>query len=334
MSFSRARRARLAGLLALPLLAAALGMAPAASAADFPAKVVRLVVPFAPGTATEIWARAVAPLLQNLWGQPVIVENRPGAGGLVGAEAVSRADPDGHTILLGSQSTAMGKLTMAGIRFDPQQVLLPVRKVVNFKIVLVTNAQTHAKAKDIREFAVLSQSRPDGVFFGSTGVGSATGVAGIIASKGLGIAYTPIDYPGLAQYLVGLQRDDVQYVVYPANVIKPFVDKGQVYPLVALSDARFAEMPATPTLREAGYQGYMPQLWNGLFVPRGTPPAVIDRINRDVQAVTSTPDFQQTLEAQVGGVAPPSDPRGFAREIEEETRQWKSFFSSIGFKPL
>lgn len=323
------RRLLVRGLALAPFAS----LAPAARAAAFPSKMVRLVVPFAPGTPGELWTRLVAPKLQALWGQTVIIENRPGASGLIGAELVARGDADGHTILMGSQSTAMGALTSASIRFDPQDKLVPVRKAVNYKVALVTNTATYSKAKTIQEFIALSKTTPDGLFLGSTGAGSITGVAGRVVSEGLGIAHAPVDYPGLAQYLIGLQRNDVQYVLYPTNAIKPFIDKGEVHPLVVLSDDRFPDMPTVPTVREAGYKGFMPQLWNGLFVAKGTPQAIIDQIDRDVQSVTASTEMQKTIEEMVGGLTPKSSPKIFADELREETRNWKSFFTSINFKP-
>ncbi|MFT3718751.1 Bug family tripartite tricarboxylate transporter substrate binding protein [Pseudorhodoferax sp.] len=330
-----AARRRLAGRLFAGawIAAAALTAAAPSAAADFPSRPVRIIVPFTPGTPGEIWMRAAAQRLQVMWGQPIIIENRPGAGGLVGAEAVARSTPDGHTLLFGSPSTAMGKLTSASIKFDPQEVLVPVRKVMNYKIVLVTNAEMRSKAKDIQEFIALSKVRPGGMFFGSTGTGSTVGVAGAISSRGLGISYTAVDYAGLAQYLVALQRDEVQYALYPTTAIKQFIDNGQLHPLVVLSDERYAELPAVPTIREAGYKGFLPGSWTGVFAPRGTPQAVIDKLSRDMQTVAFAPDFRPTIEAQIGGLTPQSDPQIFARELEVETKNLKEFFDAIGFKP-
>lgn len=328
------RRLLIGGAAASTLAGAAALFAPSiASANDFPSRPVRIVVPFAPGTPGEIWMRAVANRLQTMWSQPVVIENRAGAGGLVGAEAVARSTPDGYTLLLGSPSTAMGKLTSASIRFDPQELLIPVRKVMNYKLVLVTNPQTFARAKTIQEFVALSKTRPGGMFFGSTGAGSTVGVAGGISSRGLNIVHTAVDYPGLAQYLVALQRDDVQYVLYPTNAIKQFIDAGQVHPLMVLSEDRQAELPNTPTIREAGYKGFLPGIWNGIFVAKGTPAAIVDKLSNDIQIASFAADFRTNIENQVGGITPASDPRSFGRELEAETKALKEFFDSIGFKP-
>lgn len=312
---------------------AALLAAGAAGAADaFPSKPVRLVVPFAAGSTSDQWARVLAPMLEARWKQPVIVENKPGASGTIAADYVARAPADGHTLLVGSQSTAMAALTSASIKFDPQVALAPVYKFISYKIVFATNAQTWAQARTLKELVAHSQ-KSGGVFFGGIGPSSSFNVTNALITRPLGMKYSDIDFSGPAQMMLALLRNDVQFVVNTPSALKGQIENRTVFPIGVLSEQRYADMPDVPTVREAGYQGYLPQIWNGLFTARATPAAVRDQIARDVAAVATTPEGRQQFESRFTGEVQKSSPEGFERELAEETRRWREFFASINFKP-
>ena len=320
-------------LIATAVIFAALLAVGTAGAADaFPSKPVRLVVPFAAGSTSDQWARLLAPMLEARWKQPVIVENKPGASGAIAADYVARAPADGHALLVGSQSTAMARLTSASIKFDPQVELAPVYKFISYQMVFATNAQTWEHAKTLKELVDYSQ-KTKGVFFGGTGPSSSFNVSNAMINRVLGMKYSDIDFPGPAQMMLGLMRNDVQFVLNTPSALKGQIESKAVFPIGVLSEKRYRNIPDVPTVREAGYQGYLPQIWNGLFTARATPLAVREQIAHDVAAVATTPEGRQQFESRFTGEVLKSSPESFERELTEETRHWREFFASIHFKP-
>lgn len=298
----------------------------------FPNKPVRLIVPFAAGSSSDQWARVLAPLLEAKWKQPVIVENKPGASGTIASEYVARAPADGHTLLVGSQSTAMAKLTSSTIKFDPQVDLAPVYKFISYKMVFATNAQTRSNAKTLRDLVTRSAAA-GGVFFGGLGSSSVFNVTNAMVSRELGIKYADIDFAGPPQMMLALLRNDVQYVLNTPTAVQAQMKTGAIVPIGVLSEQRYSDMPDVPTVREAGYKGYLPQIWNGLFTSRATPLAVRERIAQDVLDIATSPEGKQRFESRFSGFLLKSSPQRFEQELIDETRLWREFFASIHFKP-
>ncbi|MBC8745958.1 tripartite-type tricarboxylate transporter receptor subunit TctC [Paraburkholderia sp. WC7.3g] len=331
MGFSRMNR-RDACLALAGLLAG--GLAPGLAAADeFPGRQVTLIVPYEPGNTGDLWARMVAPKLSALWKQPVIVQNMPGASTMIGVAYVMRSKPDGHTLLIGSLSTTMAKLTNANVHFDPQVELAPVLKYLKFKMVLATNAVTYAKAKNLHELVTLSESVPGGIFYGGTGPGTAFNMSAGFVLRGLGVKYSEVNYNGTLPIILALIRNEVQVLENTPAALKGHIADGSIYPIAAFGEERFPELPNVQTVREAGYKGFYPVLWNGVFAPKGTPPRVLDRIAADIHAVSTAPDMKDRIESTFSGFIPQSNPQLFAHEIETETTQWRDFLASIHFTP-
>jgi tripartite-type tricarboxylate transporter receptor subunit TctC len=303
------------------------------AAEEFPSKPVTLVVTFAPGATADLWARLVGPKLSELWKVPVIVENKPGAGTVIGMTAVARAKPDGHTLLLGSLSTAMAKLTNANIPFDPQVDLLPVCKYLSFKIVFATNPATYAKAKNLQDLVALSKTTSNGIFFGGTGPGTAFNMSAGFILKGLGMNYSEVNYNGMNPIMLAAIRNDIQLFSNTPAALKAHFDSGQLVPLSAHSEERFPELPNVQTVREAGYKGFFPILWNAIYAPKGTPRQVLEKIAADIMAVSMSPDMKERIEGGFSGFIPKSNPDSFARELVAETKQWQDYLASINFKP-
>ena len=318
----------LTAALACCLLGAAVLSLPA-HAQEWPTKLVKIVIPFAAGSAGDTWGRVLAPRLEQVWKQPVIIENRPGASGLIGAEAVVNAPPDGYTLLQVSQSFMFAKYTVKALRFDPETALVPVYKFVNYKMVYATNAQT--KAKSLTD--IVEQSKAgSGVFFGGIGATASHNVINNIIGKQLGIRYATVDYPGPTQVTLSLLRNDVQFAMYTPSAYKQHFEAGTLLPIAVISDERFSELPQVPTVRELGYKGYLPQIWSGLFAPKGTPMPILDKIARDIEMLISNPEFKQELEAKAGGMLLRSSPAAFAREQQIEFKLWSDYFTAAGIK--
>jgi len=329
------RRAFRRGWLKAGLAAAALGLAAGAGwAQDWPTKPVRIVLAIAPGSTGDTLARLMAPRLEERWKQPVIVENKPGAGGVVGTEYVVRAG-DGHTLLLGTQSSILPKYTQKGVRFDPLTDLVPVRKVLHYQLLIAANAETAGKAPNLQALIALSQSQPKGLFLSGTGPTSIFNLSFAILNKQLGMRYEAVNFNSVPAMNMALLRGDAQFVVNTPASIKGQMDTGAIVAMAAVNAERYPNLPEVPTLKEAaGYSGYLPQLWHGFFVPKGTPEAVVNRIKSDVEAIFADEAFRRQVETSLAAAfVSPSSPAAFAKDIREETGLWQELFKSLNIQP-
>lgn len=332
---SPARRHACLGLAALLSAGIYSGHATAANAAaDFPSRPVVFVVPYAAGTAGDMWARMISPKLGEIWGQPVVVENKPGAAALIGMTHTIRSKPDGHTLLLGSLSTSMAKLTKANIDFDPQVELVPVYKYLSFKIIFVTNVETYKYAKDLKQLAQYSNTLPEGIFSGDTGPGTAFNMASGFVLKNLNVKYQTVNFNGMSPIALALLRNDIQVMINTPSSLKSFLAEKTMHPLAVLSEQRYPEMPNVQTVREAGYDGFLPEIWNGVFAPKGTPSEVLDKIANDIRRVSLEPAMRKRIEETFTGVVQEGGRAEFEKSLQDDTKQWQQFLQAINFKPL
>ncbi|MFT3814922.1 MAG: tripartite tricarboxylate transporter substrate binding protein [Acidovorax sp.] len=317
------------------LAAAALGLAgTSAVAEDWPTKPVRIVLAIAPGSTGDTLARLMAPKLEALWKQPVIVDNKPGAGGVVGTEYVVRAT-DKHTLLLASQSSFLPKYTQKGLRFDPLTDLLPVRKVVHYQFLVATSKVTAQKAKTLRDLIALSRTTEKELFLAGTGPTSIFNISFAILNNQLKMRYQAVNYNSVPAMNMAVLRDDAQFMVNSVAAVKGQMDDGSIVALAAISPQRYDNLPNIPTLKEAtGYDGYLPQLWHGVLVPKDTPAAVVQRISRDVDTIFSDETFRKQAEATLGATfVAHSSPAIYAKDIKEETDLWQDLFKTLNIKP-
>lgn len=330
-----AGRRRWLRLAAGTLAALSAGALPwqAAAAEAWPSRPVKIAIAVAAGSTGDMLARMLAPRLEALWKQPVIVENKPGAGGILGTEYVVHSN-DGHTLLLGSQSSLLPKFTQKGLRFDPMADLVPIYKVIDYQLLIAINGQTAKKATTLAEFVALTKSTEKGAFFAGTGPTSIFNLTLAILNRSLGIRYASVDFNNVAAMNLAVLRDDAQMVVNTPGSLKAYIDNGAIRPLAAISKERYPNLPDVPTVYEAaGYQGYLPLLWAGFFAPKGTPAAVVERIHRDVAAVLSEPALKQQIEATLTGTVRRSSPAEFAAQIREETAVWQDLLRAMNYKP-
>ncbi len=304
-----------------------------AVAQDWPSRPVKIVLAIAAGSSGDMLARMLAPKLEARWKQPVIIENRPGAGGVVGTEYVVRAS-DGHTLLLGTQSSILPKYTQKGLRFDPLTDLVPVRKVLNYQLVIATNGETVKQARTFKELVELSKKGSQGVFLAGLGPTSVFNLSYAILNQQLGVQYSAVNFNNVNDANLAVMRNDAQLIVNNPASLRPYFVNHAIVPLVAISTQRYPGLPEVPTLQEAmGYRGYLPQLWTGFFVPKSMPKAVLERINRDVTAVLEEPEFRKQVEDRLTASVETSSPEAFAREIREETMIWQDLFKTLNIKP-
>jgi tripartite-type tricarboxylate transporter receptor subunit TctC len=329
----RPRRPWLRAALAALAMASGAVATSAAWADTWPKQPVRIVLAIGPGSSGDTLARMLRPKLAARWKQPVIIDNRPGASGVVGTEAVVRAT-DGHTLLLGTQSSFLSKFLVKGLKFDPEVDLPPVRKVLNYQLVIAVNAETAKQAGSMKDLVALSKKSDKGVFFAGLGPTSVFNLTLGVLNQQLGVNYTAVNYSNVGQANLALMRNDAQFIINNPASISPYFANGAIVPLVALGAQRYPQLPNVPTLQEAvGYSGYLPQLWTGFFVPKGTPAGVVDQINRDVTAVLADPGFRKDVEEKLSATVVASSPGAYAKDIHDEMAVWRQLFKTLNIQP-
>lgn len=315
--------------LALALCAPTLGLSAAALAQDYPTRPVRLVVPFAPGGAADTTARMLAESLGKRLGQPVVVENKPGAGATVGAALVAAAAPDGYTVLYttpGPQIT--NPYLMAKLNYNPDD-LIPVTRVAWFPNVLVVTPSL--PVRDVRELIGYARKNPGKVNYGSAGIGASSHLSGELFKTAANIDISHVPYKGSGQAIQDLVAGNVQMAIDSLSVYLPYIKSGQVRALGIAMPERSPLLPDVPPV--AGQlQGFDSTAVNYLTVPKGTPQPVIDRLSREVAAVLADQDLSARMIA-MGLVPRASTPAEMAAEVKAERAKWQKVIQDSGAKP-
>lgn len=299
---------------------------PLSYATDWPSRPITLVVPLAPGGSTDATARLIAQKLPKALGQPVVVENRAGAGGNIGTDYVAKATPDGYTFLMHT-STLMTNVTLyKTLPFDVQKDLSPVSRVSLIPNVLMVN--THFPAKTLPDFIEHVRKHKDAVNYGSAGNGTSQQLSGSLFGQMIGETMTHVPYKGGAPANADLLAGQIQAVFSPMVEILPFIDSGRLRPLAVTTKERSPRLPDVPAVAEA-LPGYEIVLWNGVWAPAGTPDAIIERMNRAINAVLDEPDVKKTLSDQ-GSTPAGNTPQAFRQSIGEEINEWGDLVKSSG----
>ena len=278
---------RIAATCALAALAAA------AAAQSFPTKPVRIMVGANAGGGTDIIARMLAEKYQAAMGQPFVVENKPGASNTIAADLTAKAAPDGHTLLLATNTGAAIAPHLIKLAYDPNKDLIPVALVVVVPNVLVVGP--NVPANSVRDLIVLMKAKPDGFSYGSSGVGSTQHLAGEAFNLAAGTKAVHVPYKGSAQALADLVGGQIQLDFDTTSSAMAFIKGGKVKALAVMSPKRTPELPDVPTMAEAGVPGVEMTTWYGLFVTAGTPKAVVDKLYAETMKAIAQPDVQKRL---------------------------------------
>ena len=303
------------------LLVIALSLAGGVAAAQsWPAKPIRLISPFAPGGGTDITCRSIAPKLSAALGQQVVVDNRGGAGGMVGVELAAKAPPDGYTLVLGTIGPiAINVSLYEKMTYDPAKDLIPVTQAANALNVLVVHPSVPAKT--VREFIALAKSRPGQLNFGSSGPGATDHLAGELFNAMTGAKVIHVPYKGGAPAMLDLIGGNVHLVFSTVSTAIGSIKAGKVRPLGMTGNQRFELMPEIPTISEAGLKGFEVNNWYGLFAPAGTPQNIVARLHAEAAKALASPDVKRRL-LESGIVATASSPEQFAAYVKNETQRW------------
>jgi tripartite-type tricarboxylate transporter receptor subunit TctC len=291
----------------------------AAWAQSYPVRAVRLIVPFPPGGSTDITARLLAPRLQELWKQPVVVENRAGAGANIGAEFVAKSAPDGHTLLLATTALAASAAIHEKLGYDARKDLAPVLFVSSIPNVLVVPVSLPASTP--QEFVALARAQPGRLNFASPGATTGQRLTFELLKQMTGIDVVHVPYKGGAPAGQALLAGEVQSMIMNVVEALPHLKAGKLKAIAATTAQRAAMLPELPTLAETVAPGLDASVWQGVLTTAGTPNDTIDRLNRDFATVLGQPDVRERL-AGMGMELAPGPPAQFARFLSEEIVKW------------
>jgi tripartite-type tricarboxylate transporter receptor subunit TctC len=314
------------------LLFCILAAAPAV-AQDYPAKPVKILVPYGPGGATDIIARIVAQRLTESLGQSFVVENKPGANGNIALETAAKAAPDGYTLLVGNVSTNAINENVYGeqLTIKPSRDLVGITKLVEIPHVLVANAGV--PANNVAEFIAAAKKAPGKYNFASVGIGSYPHLDMERFMKAAGIQLTHVPYKGGAgQAIPAMIAGEVQVAFFNMASLLPHIKSGRLKALAAVPAQRLPELPNVPTMAEQGFPGIGTNAWQGMFAPAATPKPVIDKLYRAVAAVLTKPDTREGLAKQMMSVEVSKSPQDFGELVRRETRGWGDFLREARLK--
>jgi tripartite-type tricarboxylate transporter receptor subunit TctC len=312
------------------LFAALVAMAACASAQTYPSKPIRLVVPFPPGGSLDVVARAIGQKLTEAWGQPVVIDNRPGAGGNIGADLVAKSAPDGYTILEGALSThAVNVSLYSKMPYDPVRDFAPITLVAITPNVLVLNPSVPANS--VKELIAYAKANPGKLSFGSGSNGSAGHLAGELFKTAAGVDMVHVPYKGAAPAMQDLLGGRIQLMFDNLANSMQQVRAGKLKALAVTTEHRSALVPELPTLSEAGLPGFDISTWWGFMAPAGTPKEIVAKWNTEVTRILSTPEMRAFF-AQQGAEPSPTSPEAFAALIQGEIAKYAKIVKDSGAK--
>jgi tripartite-type tricarboxylate transporter receptor subunit TctC len=316
-------------LLASPL---AVSTEVLAQTTEFPSRPIKIVTPYAPGGPGDSLARVVAQALQKKWGQPVVVENRPGAGGVVGVMAVIHSPADGYTLGQVSVSNlAIAPHLDSKLPYDPLRDLAGVAEVAKASYVLSVNPRL--PAKNLRELIALARSRKGTMSYGSGGPGSMTNLAGELLKVMAGVDILQVPYKGTSPALAATLGGQIDMSFPDIATVKPFAQAGKLRMLAVTGATRSDLAPEVPTIAEAGVEGYAVDVWLGIVAPAGTPKNIVAKLNAALTDALKDPEFRRHLADRGFDAAPGSTPEQFAATIKTDLDKFGRIIKTAGIKP-
>jgi tripartite-type tricarboxylate transporter receptor subunit TctC len=328
-SVSLRRRMGWASLIALLAVTAALAATFGAGAQTYPTQTIRLIVPFPPGGSNDVMGRLIAPHLEKALGQTVIVDNRPAAAGQVGTEAVARATPDGHTLLMVASSYTVQPALNPKLPYNSEKDFAPITLVNTNAMFFFVNPDVPANT--LTEFVELAKKNPDKYNYASPGVGSQTHLTVELLSRRTGIKLQHIPYRGGAPATQAMIAGETQFTMLAPNIIFPHLEAGKIRAIASGDRKRHPRLPNLTTTEEQGFKGLDAIQWVGVFAPAGTPRPIVDRLNKEINRIIHLPDVVAVLDKQ--GVSPNgSTPEEFQALISREIIQWREIAREANIK--
>ena len=310
-------------LLAAPLVGAQ------SAAQSFPNKPIRFVVPFPPGGGNDILARALAPKMSEILGQQVVIDNRAGAGGNIGADFVAKSPPDGYTIVIASNQVTMNPWIYSKLPFDIAKDFSPIAQIASVPMLLAINPEV--PAKNLKEFIALAKAKPGSMNFSTPGLGTPQHIAFEVFNFDAGVKVTHVPYKGTSPSIVDLIGGQVQATIGTMASLEQHVKSGKVRAIAVSTPQRSPTMPDVPTIEEGGLKGYNVPLWYSVLAPANTPKEIVAKISASIRDALKDPQTKAQLERQ-GFVESYLDPAQMTALIKQDLTYWQKAINNIGLK--
>ena len=321
------RRRLLAGAAAIACSALSFAATAQDASSVYPSRQIRIVVGFVPGGATDVVARLIGQKLQATWGQPVVIENKPGGGSNIGSEQAARAAPDGYTLLLGTIANATNMSIYKNLAYDTLRDFAPVTQIMSAPSVLVVAPSL--PARDLKELITLAKSKPGTLSFASSGAGGSPHLAGELLKSRAGIDIFHVPYKGAAPALADVVSGTVSMGFKTALSAIPHMQSGRLKPIAVAANRRLAQIPDVPTMAEAGFADFEVSSWNGLLAPAKTPPEIVAKLHLELVRILASSDLREKFAAQASEPVG-STPEQFRAYIKAEIDKWAQVVRASG----
>jgi tripartite-type tricarboxylate transporter receptor subunit TctC len=303
--------------------------ATSAAAQSYPAKNIALVIPYPPGGGTDLFGRLIANDISRQFGRQIVVENRSGAAGHIGAEYVAKAAPDGHTLLYTASQIAVSKALGAALRYDPQRDLAPVSMTISIPLVLVVHPSL--PVRNVKELIALARAQPGALNYSSSGAGASGHLTMALLNTRAGIDTAHVPYRGAAPSLTSVISGETQMAFLVPPIVQPHVASGKLRVIAVSGRERSSVFPKVGTVQEQGVRDYEALQWHGLFAPAGTPDAIVAQLQGAIVKALARPEMKARFAAE--GASPVgSSPREFAKFFQDEVAKWSDVAKRAGIK--